>query len=136
MSRPSISSALRRSISLLAIGILSAVWTFATPPGVSAGTWRVKRWCAGVISEQNIPLCFLGNYSATAPFDCPKSAHFVVTFSKLIALASGGAAVSFYCAPNPVVPGSPPPSMTVRGCAGDTEKTRISLAGVVVMPSF
>ena len=39
-----------------------------------AGTLRVKRWRAGVISEQNITLAILGNYSATAPFSCPKSA--------------------------------------------------------------
>jgi uncharacterized repeat protein (TIGR02543 family) len=38
-----------------------------------AGTLRVKRWRAGVITEQNIVLPILGNYSNTAPFTCPKS---------------------------------------------------------------
>ena len=39
-----------------------------------AGTLRVKRWRAGVTTEQNITIPILGNYTATAPFNCPKSA--------------------------------------------------------------
>lgn len=38
-----------------------------------AGTLRVKRWRAGTITNQNIPITILGNYSNTAPFTCPKS---------------------------------------------------------------
>ena len=39
-----------------------------------AGTLRVKRWRAGAITDQNIPITILGNYNATAPFNnCPKS---------------------------------------------------------------
>ncbi len=38
-----------------------------------AGTLRVKRWRAGVVTNQNISLPILGNYSNTAPFTCPKS---------------------------------------------------------------
>ena len=38
-----------------------------------AGTLRVKRWRAGAITDENIPLPILGNYSTTAPFSCPKS---------------------------------------------------------------
>lgn len=38
-----------------------------------AGTLRVKRWRAGAISEVNIPMVIMGNYTATAPYACPKS---------------------------------------------------------------
>jgi autotransporter-associated beta strand protein len=40
-----------------------------------AGTLRVKRWRAGTISEVNIPMVIMGNYTATAPYSCPKSAQ-------------------------------------------------------------
>jgi hypothetical protein len=39
-----------------------------------AGTLRVKRWRAGTTSEVNITIPTLGEYSATAPYNCPKSA--------------------------------------------------------------
>lgn len=39
-----------------------------------AGTLRVKRWRAGATADVNIPIAILGDYSATAPFNCPKSA--------------------------------------------------------------
>ncbi|MCU0749355.1 MAG: DUF6288 domain-containing protein, partial [Akkermansiaceae bacterium] len=38
-----------------------------------AGTLRVKRWRAGTTTEVNIPIPTLGEYSATAPYNCPKS---------------------------------------------------------------
>ena len=40
-----------------------------------AGTLRVKRWRAGTSSEVNITIPTLGEYSATAPYNCPKSAQ-------------------------------------------------------------
>lgn len=50
---------------------------FATATGdaekTGAGTLRVKRWRAGVTEDVNISIPILGDYSATAPFDCPKS---------------------------------------------------------------
>ena len=51
---------------------------FATAIGdaekTGAGTLRVKRWRAGVVTDQNIPITILGDYNATAPFNnCPKS---------------------------------------------------------------
>ena len=39
-----------------------------------AGTLRVKRWRAGVITDVNIAMTILGDYTATAPYSCPKSA--------------------------------------------------------------
>ena len=39
-----------------------------------AGTLRVKRWRAGTIADVNIPMTIMGNYTATAPYSCPKSA--------------------------------------------------------------
>ena len=39
-----------------------------------AGTLRVKRWRAGTITEENIPMTIMGDYTATAPYSCPKSA--------------------------------------------------------------
>ncbi len=39
-----------------------------------AGTLRVKRWRAGATDDVNIPITTLGEYSATAPYNCPKSA--------------------------------------------------------------
>jgi hypothetical protein len=39
-----------------------------------AGTLRVKRWRAGVTTDVNIAMVILGNYAATAPYGCPKSA--------------------------------------------------------------
>jgi Family of unknown function (DUF6288)/PA14 domain/Bacterial Ig-like domain (group 3)/YDG domain/Bacterial Ig domain/HEAT repeats len=38
-----------------------------------AGTLRVKRWRAGTTSDENIPMTILGDYTATAPYSCPKS---------------------------------------------------------------
>ena len=40
---------------------------------IGAGTLRVKRWRAGTTSEVNITIPTLGDYSATAPYNCPKS---------------------------------------------------------------
>ncbi len=40
---------------------------------VGAGTLRVSRWRAGVTTNENIPMVIMGNYTATAPFTCPKS---------------------------------------------------------------
>ena len=37
------------------------------------GTLRLTRWRAGQTEEIALKLAVLGNYSATAPFDCPKS---------------------------------------------------------------
>ncbi len=39
-----------------------------------AGALRVKRWRAGTTTEVNITIPTLGEYSATAPYNCPKSA--------------------------------------------------------------
>lgn len=39
-----------------------------------AGTLRVKRWRAGVTTDVNIPMTIMGDYTATAPYNCPKSA--------------------------------------------------------------
>ena len=39
-----------------------------------AGMLRVKRWRAGTITDVNIPMTIMGNYTATAPYTCPKSA--------------------------------------------------------------
>lgn len=39
-----------------------------------AGTLRVKRWRAGVTTDVNIPMAIMGDYTATAPYSCPKSA--------------------------------------------------------------
>ena len=39
-----------------------------------AGTLRVKRWRAGVTTDVNIPMTIMGDYTATAPYSCPKSA--------------------------------------------------------------
>ncbi|MCE9611135.1 MAG: DUF6288 domain-containing protein [Chthoniobacter sp.] len=39
-----------------------------------AGTLRVKRWRAGVTTDENIPMTIMGDYTATAPYSCPKSA--------------------------------------------------------------
>ena len=38
------------------------------------GSLRVKRWRAGVTTDVNIAMPVMGDYSATAPFSCPKSA--------------------------------------------------------------
>ncbi len=38
-----------------------------------AGTLRVKRWRANTITEVNIPMTIMGDYTATAPYSCPKS---------------------------------------------------------------
>ena len=38
-----------------------------------AGTLRVKRWRAGTTTDVNIPITILGDYTATAPYSCPKS---------------------------------------------------------------
>ena len=39
-----------------------------------AGTLRVKRWRAGTTTDENIPMTIMGDYTATAPYTCPKSA--------------------------------------------------------------
>ena len=39
-----------------------------------AGTLRVKRWRAGTVTDVNIAITVLGDYTATAPYSCPKSA--------------------------------------------------------------
>jgi len=39
-----------------------------------AGTLRVKRWRAGTTTDVNISMPIMGNYTATAPYTCPKSA--------------------------------------------------------------
>ncbi|MCX6878404.1 MAG: DUF6288 domain-containing protein [Verrucomicrobia bacterium] len=39
-----------------------------------AGTLRVKRWRAGTTTDVSIPITIMGEYSATAPYNCPKSA--------------------------------------------------------------
>ncbi|MBL9146158.1 MAG: Ig-like domain repeat protein [Verrucomicrobiaceae bacterium] len=39
-----------------------------------AGSLRVKRWRAGVTTDVNIPMTIMGDYTATAPYNCPKSA--------------------------------------------------------------
>jgi hypothetical protein len=38
-----------------------------------AGTLRVKRWRAGTTTDENIPMTIMGEYTATAPYSCPKS---------------------------------------------------------------
>ena len=38
-----------------------------------AGTLRLKRWRAGATTDVNIPMVIMGNYTATAPYSCPKS---------------------------------------------------------------
>ena len=38
-----------------------------------AGSLRVKRWRAGTSTDVNIPMAIMGNYTATAPYSCPKS---------------------------------------------------------------
>ncbi|MCE9608611.1 MAG: DUF6288 domain-containing protein [Chthoniobacter sp.] len=40
-----------------------------------AGTLRVKRWRAGTTSDVNIAMTVMGDYTATAPYSCPKSAQ-------------------------------------------------------------
>ncbi|MCF7734661.1 MAG: HEAT repeat domain-containing protein, partial [Akkermansiaceae bacterium] len=39
-----------------------------------AGTLRVKRWRAGTTTDVNIAMTVMGDYAATAPYNCPKSA--------------------------------------------------------------
>ena len=39
-----------------------------------AGTLRVKRWRAGTTTDENIAMTIMGDYTATAPYSCPKSA--------------------------------------------------------------
>lgn len=51
-----------------------------------AGTLRVKRWRAGATADVNISLSILGNYSDTAPYNCPKSASILTaTRNKMVA---------------------------------------------------
>ena len=38
------------------------------------GVLNLKRWRTGVTNDVSMPLAIIGAYSATAPFDCPKSA--------------------------------------------------------------
>ena len=37
------------------------------------GSLRVKRWHSGTITDVNIPMTIMGNYTSTAPYSCPKS---------------------------------------------------------------
>lgn len=39
-----------------------------------AGTLRVKRWRAGATTDVNIAMRIMGDYTATTPYSCPKSA--------------------------------------------------------------
>ncbi len=51
-----------------------------------AGTLRVKRWRDGDITDVNIAMTVLGNYTATAPYDCPKSTQILANArTKLVA---------------------------------------------------
>ncbi|MES2982933.1 MAG: DUF6288 domain-containing protein [Verrucomicrobiota bacterium] len=64
-----------------------------------AGTLRIKRWRAGQTSDVNISLPILGNYSDTAPYNCPKSAAILTaTKNKMVAdlLANPSFLVSDY----------------------------------------
>ncbi|MFM7182728.1 MAG: DUF6288 domain-containing protein [Verrucomicrobiales bacterium] len=47
---------------------------FGAAEKTGAGTLRVKRWRAGTITEENIAMTIMGEYTATAPYSCPKSA--------------------------------------------------------------
>lgn len=51
--------------------VFGAALTDAEKTG--AGNLRVKRWRAGVTTDVNIPMTILGDYTATAPYACPKS---------------------------------------------------------------
>jgi len=42
--------------------------------GTGEGLLRVKRWRAGSTTNVNISMTILGNYAATVPYNCPKSA--------------------------------------------------------------
>ena len=42
---------------------------------IGAGTLRVKRWRGGIITDVNISMTIMGNYTDTAPYSCPKSAQ-------------------------------------------------------------
>ena len=58
-----------------------------------AGTLRVKRWRAGVTTDENIAMTIMGDYTATAPYACPKSALILANarnklVSQLLASAS------------------------------------------------
>ncbi len=51
-----------------------------------AGTLRIKRWRAGQTTDVNISLPILGNYSDTAPYNCPKSAAILTAIrNKMVA---------------------------------------------------
>ncbi len=50
------------------------------------GTLRVKRWRAETITDVNIPITIMGDYTATAPYSCPKSSLILANASnKLVA---------------------------------------------------
>ena len=44
-----------------------------------AGVVRILRWRAGVFSEVQLNLTVMGDYAATAPYNCPKSAAILAT---------------------------------------------------------
>ena len=51
-----------------------------------AGTLRVKRWRAGTTTDVNIAMTVMGNYTATAPYNCPKSTQVLAAArTKLVA---------------------------------------------------
>ena len=51
-----------------------------------AGTLRVKRWRAGTTTDVNIAMTIMGDYTATAPYNCPKStAILAAATTKLVA---------------------------------------------------
>lgn len=49
------------------------------------GKLVLTRWCAGKTDEVTLKLPVLGSYSATAPFDCPKSKRILEHSSKSLA---------------------------------------------------
>ena len=50
-----------------------------------SGKLRLTRWRAGKTEEVALSLAVLGSYSATAPYDCPKSKRIVALSSKALA---------------------------------------------------
>ena len=56
----------------------------------SGGKLRLVRWRAGKSEEAVVTLPVLGSYSATAPYDCPKSKRIVELGCKALAQRMGG----------------------------------------------
>ncbi len=54
------------------------------------GTLKLKRWRAGATNEVQLQLRIMGAYSATAPYNCPKSALILSNACNLIANQSFG----------------------------------------------